>query len=154
MLVDCHTALTAEIGELKGKIASLDGQRDELVDALLAYSDHEGVTTVVGSSREARVTELVQIGLPRKTAEPEEYAALERCLRASEAWPAVSSLNPHALRRIWKGNSDDSSDVRTMIEPFATEESARQVRFRQRKSGNGKAGAVNSLGSDDKPREE
>ena len=149
-LVDCHTTLTAEIDELKGKIASLDGQRDEVVDALLVYADREGVTTVVGSSREARVTELVQIGLPRKSAEPEEYAELDRRLRAGESWPAVSSLDPHALRRLWKSDSDNDTDVRSMIEPFVTEEPARQVRFRQRKGGNGNAGKTESPESGDK----
>ncbi|MCH8880059.1 MAG: PD-(D/E)XK nuclease family protein [Planctomycetes bacterium] len=152
-LVDCHTALTGEINELKGKITSLDEQREQVVDALVAYANREGVTTVVGSSREARVTEQVKIVLPRKSAEPEEYAELDRCLRAGEAWPAVSSLDPHALRRIWKGDSDDSGDVRTMIEPFVTEESARQVRFRQRKNGNGMAGNDNSCDLGDKQQE-
>jgi putative RecB family exonuclease len=146
VLVDSHTALTTEIDALKDMITSLDEQRDEVVDALLVYADREGVTTIVGSNREARVTELVQISLPRKSAEPEDYAELDRQLRGCEAWPIVSSLDPHALRRIWTEGSDDSGDVRTMIEPFVKEESARQVRFRQRKNGNGAVGKNSQLG--------
>lgn len=151
-LVDRHSSLTAKIAELKGEIAGLDEQRDEIVEALLAFGEREGVTTVVGSSREARVTELVQIVLPRKTAEPKEYAELDRCLRAGEAWHAVSSLDAHALRHIWKGDSDDPGDVRKTIEPFVMEHPTRQVRFRQRKDGNRVVEKNNSAESGDKPR--
>ncbi|MCK4659405.1 MAG: hypothetical protein KAV82_07775 [Phycisphaerae bacterium] len=50
----------------------MDQQRDEIVEALLAYAKREGVTTVVGSEKEARISERVDVLLPRKTAGPGE----------------------------------------------------------------------------------
>ena len=106
-----------------------------VIEALHAYAEREGATTIVGTDREARTSELVQVTLPRKGSEAEAYAGLERQLRASDAWPAVSCLDTHALRRIWSGDEDDPGDVRRIIEPFVGEEQTKRISFRKRKKG-------------------
>jgi len=96
----------------------------------------EVVTTIVGSDREARISERVEVLLPRKTVEPDDYAELEQRLRATDAWPAVSALDVHALRRIWKGDADDPGGVRKQIQEFVREKRTKRISFRRRKPAN------------------
>ncbi len=71
----------------------------------------------------------------RKTAALDEYAEFGQRLQATDAWPALSSLDVHAFRRIWKCDDDGSAGVQEDIHPFIREERTKRISFRHRKSG-------------------
>ncbi len=62
-------------------------------------------------------------------------------LRATDAWDAVSSLDAHALRRIYKGDDDDPAGVREKIQAFVREQKTKRISFRRRTSGHPDAAA-------------
>jgi putative RecB family exonuclease len=132
-LINHFAALTAEIEEHQAHIAELDAERQEVVEALFAYAEREGLEVIVGSDCEGRVVEQTKIVLPTKGDAPDDYAELDRKLRRSPAWPQVSTIDVHKLRRIWKGQDDDPGRVRKMLEPFVSE--AKETKFKFKTTG-------------------
>ena len=133
-LVNRYAKLTAEMKKLGEQVGELEAERDQVDEAILAYAQRKGLEIVVGSHHEAKVTESTEVGLPTRGETPEEYDKLDAKLRRSPAWPEVSTLDAHAVRRIWKGGQEDPGGVKRIVRPFVTEEAKRTVRIRKRKT--------------------
>lgn len=134
-LVNRLSAMKVKKSDLKGQIAVLDKEVEEVEEALVQYAATERVEKIVGSEHEARISTQTQVILPRKGQEPEDHAAMDHKLRASKVWPAVSVVDVHALRRIWVGDEDDPGRVRAMLKPFVHEDTITKIGFRKRKDG-------------------
>jgi putative RecB family exonuclease len=132
-LVDHWASLDEQRRELKSKIEALEAEIADVQQALAAFARREGLEVVAGSEREATVRTGESVMFPRKSVESEEADALEQQLRASTWWSDASSLDRHALKRLWDRRASLDADLRALLEEYARTETSVDVRLRKKK---------------------
>ena len=134
-LVDRWTVLDAKRAELKAEIEALESEIEEVKQALAAYAEKHDLEVVAGAEREATVKHGEAVIFPRKSVdgESESADALEAQLRASTWWAQTSSLDRHALKRLWDRRAELDADLRALLEEHARIEAALDVRLRKPK---------------------
>lgn len=130
-LVNRWTTVRNEIKEHKDAIAALEEQEQKIIDAIIELAQRENLTVISGSDHEAVVASKTTAQLPTKGNDPEAYADLEKRLRSSKSWPAISMMDVPRLRRIWNGEEDDPGHVRKTLQPFVNEAKTIHARLRK-----------------------
>jgi len=131
--VDHWAALDERRKELQAGMDALEGEIDEVRDALVALADREDLEVVTGSEREAGIRRVEKAQFPRKSVEREEAEALESQLRASPWWDQASTLDRFALEALWQRRGQLDADLRALLEEFAKLEARTEARLRKRK---------------------
>ena len=132
-LVDHWARLDEQRRNLKKQVEALEDEIAQVQQALAAFAGREGVEVVGGSDREATVRTGESVVFPRKSVESEEADALEQQLRASRFWADASSVDRHALARLWEKRATLDADLRALLEEFGRIEQKIDVRLRKRK---------------------
>jgi putative RecB family exonuclease len=134
-LVNRWAELDGRRKELKAQADAIEGEIEEVRDAIEAYAEKHGLEVVAGDEREATVRRSEKVVFPRKSYadEAEESAALEAQLRASPHWGEASEVSRSALERLWAKRGALAADLRALLEEFAHIEENVAVRLRDRR---------------------
>ena len=102
-------------------------------EALIKLAGKKGLSTVVGSEKEATVTVAETVSFPTKTHDPKTYEAFEANLRKSKWWGDVSALDRHALKRLWDQRDEFNAAFKRMLTTYAVNETEVSTRLRNRR---------------------
>ncbi len=131
-LVDRWAELDSKRKLLQGEQGDIEGQIEEIRQALLAIAQRDGLELIAGRRTEVAITVNDRVLFPRKGQEPEKAAELEAALRATPWWPQLSSLNIGDLRTAWE-SAETNSELRRILEKFVWTDREISVRLRARR---------------------
>jgi len=131
-LVDRWAELDSKRKLLQGEQGDIEGQIEEIRQALLAIAQRDGLELIAGRRTEVAITVNDRVLFPRKGQEPEKAAELEAALRATPWWPQLSSLNVGDLRTAWE-SAETNSELRRILEKFVWTDREIAVRLRARR---------------------
>ena len=133
-LVDHWADLQAQRQKLIDKQRELEAEIAEIQEALIKLAEKKGLSTVVGSEKEATVTVAETVSFPTKTHDPKTYEAFESKLRKSKWWVDVSALDRHALKRLWDQRDELNAALKRMLTTYAVNETEVSTRLRNRRT--------------------
>lgn len=132
-LVDHWADLQAQRQKLIDKQREIEAEIAEIQEALIKLAEKKGLSTVVGREKEATVTATEAVSFPTKTHDAETYDSFEAKLRQSKWWDEVSTLDRHALKRLWDRHAELNAVLRQLLSNYATPETDVSVRLRKRR---------------------
>jgi putative RecB family exonuclease len=131
-LVDRWAELDAKRKLLQDEQGEIEGQIEELRQALIAIGQRDGLELIAGREKEVTISVNDRVLFPRKGQEPEKAEALETALRSTPWWAQLSSLNSADLRAAWE-SADTNPDLRRILEKFVWTERETSARLRARR---------------------
>ncbi len=131
-LVDRWAELDAKRKLLQDEQGEIEGQIEELRQALLAIGQRDGLELIAGREKEVAISVNDRVLFPRKGQEPDKAEALETALRSTPWWAQLSSLNSADLRAAWE-SGDTNPDLRRILEKFVWTERETSARLRARR---------------------
>jgi len=123
-LVNTYADISAKKKELKDKIDEFDAELDKLKEAIIAYSDKEGISVVRGSNNKLKISEKTKISFPAKGTP--ERGELEEILRKSKRWDELIELDTNALEKIVNEKSLDQ-EILDKIQKYLKIENKKQL---------------------------
>lgn len=97
-LVNRYANLEVKKKEVKDYLDKVDDEITRVKNALINYREREGVDVVKGSDKKARIVVSKKTSFPLKN-DPRR-GALDKLIRESGKWDAVSDLNPWQLAKV------------------------------------------------------
>ena len=110
--------LVDRLARLKEEVAARKEEIEELEAAILEFAERNKLAVVVGTEKQAKITEKEVTSLPTKTSDPKGYAAVVELLRRSPAWEQVSALDYRAAVAALEGGklpAPVASQLRTYL---------------------------------------
>jgi len=114
-LVDRIAGISEEMRTLSTRQKELRDEKAGLESDLVIYASDQGLNRVFGETHEATVRKKTDWAIPTKTGDAEEYERFETVLRASDTWPALSTLSPSKLKRYLVDGHALPEEVRDLV---------------------------------------
>jgi putative RecB family exonuclease len=130
-------ALEADKRALRDKVREIEKEEGKVREAIIQYAEANGLSVVSGPEGDAVVSIKDELKFPTKTNQPEQHDELEKALKGSPLWPAVSSLDSHKLADGYKAKKWPDAWrllAEELIGRYAKRAVEKTVRFRRKKA--------------------
>jgi putative RecB family exonuclease len=141
--VDQLGAIDERKRALRAQLRQLEVEQEELSQRLLEFARKNGYQAVAGSNVEAVAATKEKLEFPTKTHSPEKLAELEKTLKESSLWSAVSHFDAHRFVEAWKARDWPAEWQRladAIVERYAQRSVETALRLRRRRDADDSAG--------------
>jgi putative RecB family exonuclease len=117
-LNDDGVQLVNRFVEVEAMLKELGTEKEELKEAILQYSDREGVSAMVGSGYRVKVSRTESVTFPSKSNDEEAYMQFVEDLKENATWEEISCPDKSILRKLMKQPTCDR-ELKALLERYA-----------------------------------